>query len=74
MRDDIKKIIEHTRATMAFEGLETDKEVEDLYINYLEGKISYSEMMDEILKGVEKIKQRSDARFVEDKKKSAAIE
>lgn len=41
MKSKIDKIIEHTRATMAFEGLETDKEVEDLYIKYHNGEITY---------------------------------
>lgn len=55
MKSKIDKIIEHTRATMAFEGLETDKEVENLYIKYHNGEITYDEMMDEINKGVQKI-------------------
>ncbi len=48
MDEKILKAIKHTRATMGFEGLETDKDVENLFIGYSEGLISYDEMMKEI--------------------------
>lgn len=49
---DIKlfKALRHTRATMMLEGLETDKDAENLFIGYSEGLISYDEMLEEIKK------------------------
>ena len=49
---DIKlfKALKHTRATMMLEGLETDKDAENLFIGYSEGLISYDEMLEEIKK------------------------
>lgn len=49
---DIKlfKALRHTRATMMFEDLETDKDAENLFIGYSEGLISYDEMLEEIKK------------------------
>ena len=44
------KALRHTRATMMLEGLETDKDAENLFIGYSEGLISYDEMMEEIKK------------------------
>ncbi len=61
---DIKliKAIKHTRATMGFEGLETDKDAENLFIAYKEGTLTYDEMMDEIKKLNQITKENSDGK------------
>ncbi len=50
MNIELFKALRHTRATMMLEGLETDKDAENLFIGYSEGLISYDEMMEEIKK------------------------
>ena len=44
------KAVRHTRATMILDGLETDKDAENLFIGYSERIISYDEMLEEIKK------------------------
>lgn len=62
MDKKILKAINHTRATMGFEGLETDKDVENLYIAYKEGSITRDEMMQEIDRLNQITKEHSDGR------------
>lgn len=50
MNIELFKALRHTRATMMLEGLETDKDAENLFIGYSEGLISYDEMLEEIKK------------------------
>ena len=50
MNIELFKALRHTRATMGFEGLETDKDAENLFIAYKEGTLTYDEMLEEIKK------------------------
>ena len=50
MNIELFKALRHTRATMILDGLETDKDAENLFIGYSERIISYDEMLEEIKK------------------------
>ena len=61
MNIELFKALRHTRATMMLEGLETDKDAENLFIGYSEGLISYDEMLEEIKKMNDDLKKKSAA-------------
>lgn len=61
MNIELFKALRHTRATMMLEGLETDKDAENLFIGYSEGLISYDEMLEEIKKMNDDLTKKSAA-------------